>query len=79
MKHQHQSQGPTSRGDAVKAAAAGLLATVAGVSAAGAATVPEALPACPTEGNCVSSTSFKLVRNTVLLLLSLLFFCCVWH
>eukprot|EP00903_Cladosiphon_okamuranus_P010780 g10186.t1 len=62
MAASHHSQGPTSRGDAVKAAA-GLLATVAGVSAAGAVTVPEALPACPTEGNCVSSTSFKLVMQ----------------
>ena len=52
----------------MKAAAAGLLAAVAGVSAAGAVTVPEALPACPTEGNCVSSTSFKLVRRAVMLL-----------
>ncbi|CAN0243170.1 unnamed protein product, partial [Ectocarpus sp. 13 AM-2016] len=25
--------------------------------------VPESLPACPTEGNCVSSTSFKLVMQ----------------
>lgn len=58
-----KSTGPTSRGQAIAAAAAGLLATVGGVSAVGAVTVPDALPACPTEGNCVSSTSFKLVRR----------------
>ncbi|CAM9236379.1 unnamed protein product, partial [Pylaiella littoralis] len=58
-----ESSGPTSRGQAIAAAATGLLATFAGVSAAGAATVPEALPACPTDGNCVSSTSFKLVMQ----------------
>ncbi|CAM9436927.1 unnamed protein product [Ectocarpus sp. 4 AP-2014] len=59
-----ESSGPTSRGQAIVAAAVGLLATVGGVSAAGAGTtVPESLPACPTEGNCVSSTSFKLVMQ----------------
>eukprot|EP00904_Undaria_pinnatifida_P003415 jgi/Undpi1/13074/HiC_scaffold_8.g02736.m1 len=53
---------PTSRREAIAAAAAGLLASVGGVSVAG-AVVPESLAPCPTEGNCVSSTSFKLVMQ----------------
>lgn len=28
------------------------------------AAVPDTLPACPVDGNCVSSTSFKLVRDS---------------
>lgn len=57
-----QSQPPTTRRGAVAAAAAGFLASLVGVSVAG-AEIPQALPSCPTEGNCVSSSSFKLVRE----------------
>ncbi|CAM9723900.1 unnamed protein product, partial [Sphacelaria rigidula] len=57
-----QSQQPVTRGGAIAAAAAGLLTSLAGASIAGAET-PASLPSCPTEGNCVSSSSFKLVMQ----------------
>lgn len=52
------------RGEAIKLGAAGFLATCAGIFVGTAqAEVPESLPSCPAEGNCVSSTSFKLVSE----------------